>query len=512
MKKFLLLTVLLVALVALAACGGGSNNDDSGTATPGGNEPAANVTTPGNDGATGDVAQPAASALPPLTTEPVHLTFGTWHDIYQNQFLADRFTERHPNITVEVVYVPLYGHTDTLTAMAAARDLPDIFGFLDLSAPVNNGWFYDFSEFWFNDPDVNVYYLESLRGAGVIDGRAVMMVEGFLPCVVFVDRSVFERANVPMPRFNWTYEEMVALIPELTRPDLGIFGFYNFIGPITYAPIVLTDALSEFGWDGQNYNMGIWADTLMQMNEWQQLGMRAAAGTDEWEALTGDRYLWPGVSGRIGMQMDAWWTLNNIYSQYHYRFERGLDMIPYVVPRGANAQTNRKPAFLDFAGISAAVSHPREAYEVLKWFSFNPDAWMYRIYNFEHQLNAYGDRFYRVPNRMPVTTVDAVWDAYRLLMPDVDGDAFLSDAFDALMRYIREPVPLGSRGILGFDAWLHEVYFNGEFNGVIGIYAAVAEGAINAHDAVPYLEARGRQFFEATLTNFRAIYGPPPER
>ncbi|MCL2015136.1 MAG: extracellular solute-binding protein [Defluviitaleaceae bacterium] len=509
MKRFLILAALAAVLAVGAACG-----DDGGGATTGTADTGA-ATAPAQ-GATGETAAPATgdngeavSPLPPLTTDPVHLTFSTWHNIEHNQFTLDMFTARHPNITVEVMEIPLDGYMDSLLALAAAGNLPDIWGFLNLAAPVNNGWFLDFSEFWFDDPDVN-YYLESLRPHTLIDGRAVRMVEGYLPTVVYLDRTVFTLLNEPMPSFDWTYEEMIELVPRLTRPDLGIFGFNFFIGPVTYAPIVLTDGLSEFGWDGENYNMrGPWADSMNMLAEWRRLGFQAIIDTDEWEAVSGDRHLWPGASGRVAMQMDAWWTFNNIYLRDEYR-ERGIDMIPYVVPRGATALTNRKPAFLDFAGISAATAHPREAYEVLKWLSFMPDAWHYRIQNFQEQLTPTGERFYIIPDRFPVTNDPGVWAAFRELMPVDDGDTFMGEAFDAFLRNSHEPVPLGGQGILGFAEWLHEVYFNGEFNGVIGIESAVFQGAVDAHDVAADLEASGRAFYEAALATFRAIYGPPP--
>ena len=212
--------------------------------------------------------------------------------------------------------------------------------------------------------------------------------------------------------------------------------------------------------------------------------------------------MWPGNSGLVAMQLDAWWTYNNIYSKSE-AIEKGVDMVPYVMPRGRDAQTNRKPAFLDYSSISSGTRHPREAYELLKWMSFSKEAWMIRIEHFPKLLDDAGNKIYDLPNCFPLINDEEVWAAYRTLYPAGEP------AFDAFFQLCREPVPLGSRGILGFDQWLNEVYFNGDFNGYTGVETAVFAGALNANDAVAELESRGRQYYLDMLDTFYAVYGRP---
>jgi len=510
--KFLtLITVLTLMLAFVAACGNGGG--DAGTGDGATQDPVVDTTqddTPADDAAgngedAGDEVAPDLAALPPLTTDPVNLTFSTWHYFELAQYIGERFTDRHPNVTIEIVEIPGTAYyMDTLISMAAAGNLPDMFGFLSLAVPINNGWFYDFSDFWFNDPDSSML-LESLHHTVVIDGRAMRFPEAVLPQLVYLDRSVFTLLNEEMPPFDWVWEDMIDLIPRMTRPDMGIFGFNQFLGMVTWAPVVLNDAISEFGWDGQNFNMYEWARYMNYEAEFERLGYRALSGNDEWEALTGYRYMWPGVSGRVAMQMDAIWTFNNIYIRPYYR-ERGIDMVPYAIPMGANAQTNRRPAFVDFAGISAATSHPREAYEALKWMTFHTDAWGYRNIVTPQLENAAGNRIFYTPNRFPLTNDEQVWADFRTLFPMDEP------AWDHLLAVSREPVPLGGQGILGFAEWHFNEHAYGDWNGVIGIGNAIREGVLNAFDAVQRMEETGRQFHEQAIDNFRLMYGPPPER
>ncbi|MCL2405186.1 MAG: ABC transporter substrate-binding protein [Defluviitaleaceae bacterium] len=452
----------------------------------------------GGDGTTG-------GTLADLTEDEVHLTFSTWHYFELARYVADRFTDRHPNIHIDIVEIPGTAYyMDTLVSMAAAQNLPDMFGFLSLAIPINNAWFYDFSDYWFADPDRHML-LDSLHDHVLIDGRAMRLPEAVLPQLVYVDRNVFTLLNEPMPPFDWYWDDMLALIPHMTRPDMGIFGFNQFLGLVTWGPVVLNDALSEFGWDGENYNMYEWARYMNMEAEFERLGYRAVSGNDAWEALTGDRYMWPGVSGRVAMQLDAIWTFNNLYVREHYR-ERGIDMVPYAIPMGRDAQTNRRPAFIDFAGISAATNHPREAYEALKWMTFHTDAWTYRNIITPELTNAAGDPIFLTPNRFPLTNCETVWADFRNLFPQDEP------AWDYLMRASREPIPLGGQGILGFADWHRDQHAYGDWNGVIGIGAAIREGVINAFDAVPRMEETGRQEHERAIANFRMMFGEPPER
>jgi multiple sugar transport system substrate-binding protein len=205
----------------------------------------------------GSAAQTAAAAqgLPAMdTTTQITLTYALWDDYEMTRALADKFTQKYPNIKIELIELPLDGYMDALLAQASTGDFPDMYQFLSLSTTVANGWLLDITEFWENDPDTANYY-SSLLPSSYVDGKRVFRFAAeYLPHVTYVDRSVFNRLNEPMPAFNWTYEQAMDLAKKMTRPDQGVFGF-NYMGgagPVTLAPIALTDGLSEFGWDGEN--------------------------------------------------------------------------------------------------------------------------------------------------------------------------------------------------------------------------------------------------------------------
>src|SRR5690625_5461862 len=90
-----------------------------------------------------------------------------------------------------------------------------------------------------------------------------------------------------------------------------ICGYNTFTQIFTMAPIINKDAIGEFGWDGEKYDLtGDWADATTLHGELVRSGVHAPFfDTDEAEAAFGDRELWAASTGRVAMQLDAWWTV-----------------------------------------------------------------------------------------------------------------------------------------------------------------------------------------------------------
>lgn len=89
--------------------------------------------------------------------------------------------------------------------------------------------------------------------------------------------------------------------------------------------------------DGEKYDLtGDWADAAMQHAEYVRSGVHAPFfDSDEAEAAFGDRLLWAASTGRVAMQLDAWWTLN-LFAQPEF-VDKGIKWVPYPVPKGDNA-------------------------------------------------------------------------------------------------------------------------------------------------------------------------------
>lgn len=447
------------------------------------------------------LALPAAAEMPAMNTEDeIKLTYAVWDSYEMYELLADEFTKLHPNISVEILQL---GGTDVfmsnLANLAAEGNFPDVFQHLNLDTCIINGWFADITEYVENDEEYQAGYYESLRDVGYLDGeRCFFIANKYLPVTVYLDQAVFEKENVPMPSQDWTWEEMIELMETMTRPDMEIWSYNSFLGILSMGPVALTDgALAEFGWDGEAYHFEEgWAECVAQEAEFRRLNYRADTDPN-YAAIMGD--VWAGQSGHVAMQHDAWWTMNNIYTQSD-ALERGLKMVPYAPPASERVENSNALAFVDFGAVSSACEHPREAFELLKFMSYGKDGWMVKVEGFNTLVNEAGDKIWRMPDCVPLTTDTEVWAAYRTLFDD-------AEYWDGYFANLQRPVSLGGVAIPGFNTFLNDVYSLSEYNGVVGIEAAVFEGVADPYDYAEMLNERGREYYDSVMDEFYAIYG-----
>lgn len=473
-SMFSLFFVLLLTLLVAVGCSNDKNEtngkDDSSSKDP---------------GKTQEEAE-----LPPMTEEEITLSYASWANSELNQFLADKFMEKYPNIKVELVQLDQDGWNDHLTNLASTGELPDVYWYLgNVDVPIRNGWLGEITEYFESDPESD-HVLTTLKDAGYFDGeRKLAAPAQYLPYTIFLEENLFKKMNVDMPSPDWTYSEMIDLMKEMTIPEEGIFGYNTFTKLVTMAPIVNQDGTGEFGWDGESYDLTKdWAEATNQHAEFVRSGVHAPLfDTDEAEAAFGDRLLWAANTGRLAMQLDAWWTID-LFSQPEF-VDKGLNWVPYVVPKGDNAETQHKPAFIDFGAISSATEHPREAYELLKFFGWGKDGWEAKIEAFKTLENEDGSKTFKNPYGLPIIDNQEIWDEIAALLPD-------SHYYTDFLERAKEPIPLGGAAAPGFQTFLDEVYFGGEYGDV---EAAIINGDVNSHDIAQELTDKINQYRQDAL-------------
>lgn len=436
------------------------------------------------------------------TTDPITLTFMLWDDFELVRALADKFTEKYPNITVELRYTTTDTVNADLTNQAANKDLPDIYFWLDLDPLLANPWMADITEYVENDPEVQNLY-PSLQRVGYVDGkRCYFMCGEFLPAVMFLDKTVFDKLNVEMPPQDWKWDDLINVIETMSDPTQGVWAYNYFMGTVTCGPLALTDnALGEFGWNGESYDFTSWAELQAREADWRRLGNQALQGSEEYLAVVPSN-MWPGEAGVVAMQMDAWWTLNNIYMKTA-ALERGLQMVPYVQPVGEGVENPSQFAWLDMVSISSTCEHPREAYELMKYICWGKEGWLERIELWPTIMYESGSPIYPIANCLPMLQDEELQAAMLTVLPDLgywnDWEGFLAN--------ITSPATFGARTIPGFNTFINDYYHNSDFNGVIGIHNAVFQGAVDAYDYIETLNAKGREYYDAAIKSFTAIYG-----
>ncbi len=438
------------------------------------------------------------------TTDPITLTFLTWDDFELTRALADKFTEKYPNITIEIIQTTTADCTGTLTNLAADNNLPDMFFWLDLDPLLANPMMMDITEYVENDKEYQTKLYNSLRKVGYIDNQRCFFMPGEnLPAIVYLDQAVFEKLNVELPPQDWKWEDMLALIETMTDPSQGIWSYNFFMGPVTLGPIALTDNVSgEFGWDGDSYNFGSgWVECVENQSEYARLGYQAIAGSEAYLAVVPDD-MWPGESGHVAIQMDAYWTLNNIYTQTA-ALERGLKMVPYNAPVGGDVENGGQFSWIDMVSISSTCEHLREAYEALKFLTWGKDGWLARAELYPSLLNEAGEKIYRVAGSLPMIEDAEVGAAMAAIMPDLG----YWNEWEAFFSAIQNPVTFGGRTIPGFNTFITDYYHGSDYGGFTGIEAAINAGAVDPYDYTDTLDEMGRKYYDDAMAVFYTVYG-----
>lgn len=160
MTRKVMINLLLIILTASMLITGCSSAEDVNGGSNAGSENEI-ASTGENESAT----------LPPMTDEEITLTFGTWLTHEMNVFLADKFMEKYPNITVEIVQATDdLGWNDFLTNLASNGELPDVFWYNgNLDVAIRNMWLGDFTDLFEADPE-NERLLDTLYDVGYFDG------------------------------------------------------------------------------------------------------------------------------------------------------------------------------------------------------------------------------------------------------------------------------------------------------------------------------------------------------
>lgn len=528
MKKKVVSMLMATTLVAslLSGCGGTTQETttDTQTKTETTNTDAAKTDATANDAASTDTAEPAG--LPAMTTDNITLTYMHFDNEQLVNAVADAFMAKYPNITVETQAFSTDGYNDTLLNLVQSGQTPDCFMILgNCDFALSNALLGDMTPYWEADPE-NANILPSINNAKLgyygTDKKLATPIK-FFPDAIYCDLNVFETLNEEAPSTNWTWDEMVNAFKTATNADAGTYGFNQFHSLVTYYPVANgSGVIGEFGWNGETYDMEQWAAGV---NQWAELvnGKYHAPyfDTDEMEAWTGDRLMWAAYTGKLGFQLDAWWTYLNLFDTPDYR-NRGMEWVPYTTPVSEEGYVF---GVLDFGGISTVTEYPREAYELLKWMGWGVEGW-------QAKLDAYQDTetyaelpLYRQAMPCPITTDEAIWEefqqsfyptaqtrTYQSVNDPVNGEALVTadedtkygKYFDDFFANCKNPVPFGDCQIPGFASFLSTSYF--AVGDTLGVEDQVRLEGKNANDFVAELVQKGYEANQAALAAAKEAY------
>lgn len=504
MKRKILSVLLSTAMMVsmLAGCGSAPASTDSGS----GQEESGEAAESG-DAAAAEGGE--ASALPEMTKDEIELTYMNFDNKVLTEYLAEKFMEKYPNIKVNVVYVAAgEEYNDTLLNLVNTGKTPDCFMILgNCDFALSNSLLGDMTTYWENDPE-NENVLPSINGAKLGyygSDQKLSTPMKFFPDALYADMAVFEKLNVAMPPTDWSWDEMIQAFKDVTSPDQGIYGFNQFHSIVTYYPVAADpDCIGEFGWNGREFDLTNWAVGVNALGDLMKGKYRAPLTEEEIVAWLGSNE-WAGASGKIGFQIDAFWTYLNLFDTEEYR-NKGIEFVPYATPSVEGTNAKYKFGVLDFGGISSGTEYPREAYELLKFMGWGLDGWKAKMEAYKTLTDEEaGVEIWKQSMPTPLTMDEEIWTDYQTTFfpslkkadaDQTDKDKKYGQYFDDYFDQVKQGViPFGDCQIPGFAG------FVGPDGPYAGVEDSVFNGEKNANDWVSELTEKANEYNRQAMSD-----------
>lgn len=171
-------------------------------------------------------------------------SWAAWNEQRLDEAYVGRFADTHPGVRISLLPANNQAeYRDQILTSIASGAPPDVFFLdnIDVPAFVRAGVMLDLAPYAERvglplsafDPRVLAIFQR--------DGRLVAFPKGFTPMVIAYNKDLFDRAGLPYPREDWTFDEFRAAAKALTRDTdhdgtLDQFGFWLDRRPFMWIP------------------------------------------------------------------------------------------------------------------------------------------------------------------------------------------------------------------------------------------------------------------------------------
>ena len=163
------------------------------------------------------------------------LRFATWDagkNLKIQQQIAKKFEEKNPGVKVQVEPYG-DGFDQKLAASFGAKNPPDVMYMWNFPAYYKS--LEPLDELAKKDPDMKLDdFYQGLFNYSSIDGKLYGMPAGFTTRVIYYNKKLFDKANIPYPKDGWTWDEFVDTAKKLTDASNKQYGFALRPEPDTY--------------------------------------------------------------------------------------------------------------------------------------------------------------------------------------------------------------------------------------------------------------------------------------
>ncbi len=175
--------------------------------------------------APGATGVPQATATTAPTAAPITLTYGRHDEGLGVNDTIKSFQADHPNITIKMNVIDNFH--DHIYALAAAGSLPDVvrsWEAMDLELG-RHGIFEDVQHYVDATSDFHPEdFYEDWWKYPVWQGKRFGIADASAPHVCFYNMDIFDKAGLPYPDPNWTWDDFIATAVKLTDLKTGVWG------------------------------------------------------------------------------------------------------------------------------------------------------------------------------------------------------------------------------------------------------------------------------------------------
>lgn len=373
------LIVLLFMAAALAGCGGG--------AAPEAAQPEA-----GGPAGASRPAEPAKAAEPAKPQEVkkirVILPAGVSgeEDYYKNQ--AKAFTEKNPDIDLEIQFVPGEQYGNTVSLMFASNDAPDIIRMsgsfpTKMTISYEKGWIQPLDGFITDDFKKRFPKEFFTPSSGLyMDGKLFaipyteQMVPAFRPFYYNID--LLNRFGYKEPPKTWS--ELKEMAAKITKEGNGsVYGFTVNGKDTPHVPAIeLYEAANGQYHDAHVTEGNIIYDSktgkaaannppLQSAVKLLQEMNAAKIFMPGWESVDGRTMFTHFAAGKVAMMIGQFWYAGDIL-KLNPQLNMGISLVP-LPDDGRKGYKAIYGAAEPYFGITSKSKHPQEAWRVIEFFS-----------------------------------------------------------------------------------------------------------------------------------------------
>ena len=286
--------------------------------------------------------------------------------------LAKRFEAKNPGTKVIVDKVPYKAVTETLPVQLAAGEGPDIARVTDLGGL--NKYYLDLTpqlgaraKYWEDNFGPTLKWLR----AGASDKGIYGMMTQLTVTGMFVNKTLFEQAKVPMPGPTATWDDWMEAAKKVATATKTPFAMAMDRSGHRFAPLAVATGAKIFDASGTPVIDDGYKAAATKFVNWHKAGLMPK---EVWGGVGGSQYrdaFEEFANGRVVLYYSGSWQVRRMHNQV----TKSFDWVVAPAPCGAGVCT-AMPGGAAFV----ALKRTKSPAEVAKFLDFLADADVYREY------------------------------------------------------------------------------------------------------------------------------------